>query len=281
LSGIEISVSDLAFDVCQTNRNLYLEKVIGVQTQADSNRAEGKAIEYVLFEAQRRVKEHVQEVASTSKLEGLDVARYLRERSDEVVRSAIGFARDHSRQLDFNQLDMGRLDARLRHLLLREGIYAGALLTQRVSKLREPKLFEYFQTAMDCAVEPTFAAPELGLRSPVKPDFAFMSSIPGDIKTGTWHEYLKLAVVAYVMAWEADRKVQVHGGYIHHIDFDAHSPIPLHFHTSYVPASPELRTLFVQKRDRKLEVLRDGKDPGRPPKQTCVDNGCPFIFHCW
>jgi|SRR2546428_1783390 len=279
LAEWKIAVSDLAFDVCRTHRNLYLSKVQHADTPGDAGRVEGRAIEQVLFELHRAVRQHVQD-SSVGDLGLFDLMDHLAGSEDNLVNRAVGNAVQRSRQIDIDLLDREVLAKRLKRLLRVEGICASAMLHHRISRLPEPKIFEYFQTAMECALEPTFDAPQLGLRSPIKPDFAFLG-VPGDIKTGEWHGFLRLAVVSYVLAWEADRQFPLHGGILHHIRFQEGSLVPLHYETTYLPATVELRTLFVQKRDQKLAVLRDRSDPGKPEKKSCIENGCPYIPVCW
>ncbi len=279
LAEWRISVSDLAFDVCRTHRNLYLTKVLRQETPSDAARVEGRAIEELLFELQRAVKAYVQE-KSAGDLNLFDLMYHLDRVEDDLAKRALEEARRRSRPNDVELLDEPLLKARLRRLMRVEALCASALLHHRISRLPEPKILEYFQTALECTLEPTFDAPQLGLRSPIKPDFAFLG-VPGDIKTGEWHDYLRLAIVGYVLAWEADRRVPIHGGIVHHVRFQEGSRVPLHHETTYLPVTPQLRTLFVQRRDQKLAILRDRSDPGRPDRVSCVENDCPYIPICW
>ena len=45
-------------------------------------------------------------------------------------------------------------------------------------------------------------------------------------------------------------------------------------------ASDELRNWWIEERDRKLEIVAEGKDPGKPSRSECNQN-CMFYHVCW
>ncbi|MFP3189524.1 MAG: CRISPR-associated protein Cas4 [Sulfolobaceae archaeon] len=42
--------------------------------------------------------------------------------------------------------------------------------------------------------------------------------------------------------------------------------------------SPDLRRVFLDKRDEVIDLIQNGRDPGKPVK--CFEN-CPFYGVCW
>jgi CRISPR/Cas system-associated exonuclease Cas4 (RecB family) len=139
----------------------------------------------------------------------------------------------------------------------------------------------FFDDLMLFSLEPTYKAQDLGFKTPAKPDFLYAGKFIGDIKTGKWHDFLKLNFTAYALAYECDRKQPMDQGLIHHVEFKKSHPVPLHYRTEIVFIDNALRAEFIARRDTKLEVIRDRKDPGRPLQTICEANDCPFIPHCW
>jgi len=147
--------------------------------------------------------------------------------------------------------------------------------------MEDHRVKAFYDDLMHFSIEPTYRAELLGFSTPVTPDFVYSGKAIGDIKTGNWHEFKRLSFTGYALAYECDRHLDMNSGLIHQVLFKDSLRVPLHYNTKIEPITNELRTQFANRRDAKLEVLRNGKDPGKPDRKICEQNECPFIPHCW
>jgi CRISPR-associated protein Csa1 len=280
LSDIKISVSDLSFDVCPTNRNLYLTKIKGVSRTPDSSRVIGKATEKLYFLTYSIVADQVAQAQSSS-IQNLDPWALIQQQTPSLVDQAVEFAKKECEPEDTKVTNFPTLKADLQKALDFEAHMATALLQHQLSRLREHRVGSFFDDLMRFAIEPTYKAEDLGFSTPVKPDFLYGGRFIGDIKTGKWHDFLRLNLTAYALAYECDRDQPMDLGLIHHVEFKNSHPVPLHYHTEIIFIGNALRAEFTAKRDSKLEVMLKGEDPGKPSKSICEANDCPFIPNCW
>ncbi len=281
LLDVKISVSDMAFDVCPTNRNVYLSKIRDVKLPADSSRVLGKAAEILYFKIYDLVTKHVHEHAESKHYEKIEPWEVLHSQNPDLIEASIQGAKEKCDSADFEITDPQVLRRKLKKILAFEAHIATSLVHNQLSRMPDHRIGSFYDDLMHFSIEPTYQAELLGFSTPVKPDFVYAGKAIGDIKTGNWHDFMKLNFTAYALAYECDRHQPMNYGLIHHVQFKDTHQVPLHYHTKVEPITNELRTSFINRRDSKLEVLKNGKDPGKPNKTICEENECPFIPYCW
>ena len=124
-------------------------------------------------------------------------------------------------------------------------------------------------------------SPHLGFTGKVSPDFIYRHEVIGDIKTGTWQEFFMYTAIAYALAYEEHTRRDMNYGTILYPEFPRNQRIPVYHYTSIEFLSDPMRLAFKAVRDRKLQIIHDKKDPGKPDSKDKCDPGCPFLSHCW
>ncbi len=278
---VRISASDMSFDVCPTNRNLYLSEIEKVKLPADPSRVLGKAVESLYFRIYEVVTKHVYDLAESKQYVKIDPWEVLHGQDPDLIKRSIQDAEEKCKSGDFAATDLDALTGKLKKILDFEAHLSTSLVQNQLSRLADHRVKGFYDDLMHFSIEPTYRAELLGFSTPVKPDFVYGGKTIGDIKTGNWHEFKKLAFTGYALAYECDRHQPMNSGIIHQVHFKDSLGVPLHYNTKVEIITNELRTQFVTRRDAKLEVLRNGNDPGKPDKKICEQNECPFIPHCW
>lgn len=281
LLDYKISVGDLAFDVCPTNRNLYLSKVENVDLPPTESRFIGRAAERLYFNMYQAITDHVKDNALSKNYHRIDPWTLLHSADADLIATSIEETKKKCSSADFEATDLEALKVKLKKVLDFEAHIATSLVQNQIARMPDHRIGSFYDDLMHFSIEPTFEAEELGFSTPVKPDFIYSGKTIGDIKTGNWHEFMNLNLTAYALAYELDRHQHMDYGIIHHVKFSNTRQVPLHYHTKFQPITNELRTFFINRRDSKLEVLKNKTDPGKPNKTICEANECPFIDHCW
>jgi len=281
LLDFAISAGDMAFDVCPTNRNLYLSEIEKVKLPANSSKVLGKAVESLYFRIYDIVTHHVHEFAESKEYAKINPWDAIQGQNPDLVTRSIQEAKSKCRAEDFAITDVGALGEKLKKILDFEAHLSTSLVHNQLSRMEDHRVKAFYDDLMHFSIEPTYRAELLGFSTPVTPDFVYSGKAIGDIKTGNWHEFKRLSFTGYALAYECDRHLDMNSGLIHQVLFKDSLRVPLHYNTKIEPITNELRAQFVNRRDAKLEVLRNGKDPGKPDRKICEQNECPFIPHCW
>lgn len=89
-----------------------------------------------------------------------------------------------------------------------------------------------------------------------------------------WH---KLAPTGYALVFESVHEVMVDVGCVIYLNI-ANDKVTVKKDLFFI--SDELRGWWIEERDRKLEIVAEGKDPGKPNASDCNPN-CMYYHVCW
>ena len=96
-----------------------------------------------------------------------------------------------------------------------------------------------------------------------------------EVKTGKREDFHKLALAGYALAIESVTETPMDYGLLVYIN-GYPNDVEIRFEGHYI--SPDLRRVFLDKRDEVIDLIQNGRDPGKPVK--CPEN-CPFYGVCW
>jgi len=164
-------------------------------------------------------------------------------------------------------------------------------LWEFVSKLCEARLaevasqqpyaspYDVVASALPFLVEHKISGELLGLSGILSIDcYDYLRAIMFDLKVADereeWH---RLSPVGYALVFES----------VHEVPVDVCCVVYLNVKDGRVRlskdlcfASDELRQWWIEERDRKLEIVAEGKDPGKPERYKC-DESCMFFHSCY
>jgi len=279
--GVTISVSDLTFDVCPTNRNIYLSKIMGVRLPGNADRVKGRAIESLCFRIHNEIRSYLGEMSKQDKLRMIDSLGYLRSKEGELVQWAFDEGKRKSGVADNALINEADLKGGLLKILRFESLMVSSLLNYRIARMSDHRLLEFYDGMMHFTFEPSYQADFLGLGEPITPDFLYAGKAIGDIKSGKWEEYMNINFTAYALAYEHENTAPLDVGLIYHVSLEDSCSVPVHWNTQITYIDNTLRAAFLSKRDKKLAILLSRTDPGRAERTVCATNHCPFILTCW
>ena len=109
--------------------------------------------------------------------------------------------------------------------------------------------------------------------------YDYLSSIMYDLKyiTDEYRDWFRLAPVGYALVFES----------VHEIPIDVCGVVTVKLLNGKIFvkkdlffAGDELRSWWIEERDRKLEIVAEGRDPGTPKDNTCPED-CIYYHICY
>lgn len=282
LADLSLPMSDLSYDVCPTNRNVYLSRIEKEHLPTTKARVRGKAIEWTYFGIHRAIAEHVRDKANKKDEGTIDPWSELTN-SDRCILDPVFDRLKQEFDVDaiLGEKGIRVLERDLRKIIRFECHLATAVLHYHISGLKDARVAKFHADLLRFNIEPGYKADVLGFGVPATPDFVYSGKIIGDVKTGPWRQMFWLSLAGYALAYEYDVKHPMDVGIIHHVEFRESHVMPLHYETKLRPIDNALRVAFLQARDKKLLVLLNQQDPGKPDKSVCTASDCPWKEKCW
>jgi CRISPR-associated protein Cas4/Csa1 subtype I-A len=278
LARLELPVHALAYAPCPTCRDVYLERVAGVETPFTWERYKGKVVDFIY----KRVHEICAEYMTQCSAQTCNLLDELIGKQDELVEEAKNkFATDYGRieNPPAAKEAVGFYDS-LKKIIRFEGELTSATINFEIARNRSasPKrvFYEHFDFNTDYSLIPCHQ----GFSSPATPDFIFKHKVIGDIKTGSWKEFFEFTAIAYALAYEDHTGQNMDYGVILNVDLPTRRLVPVHYKVGIQYLDDYRRKRFIAVRDRKLQILHRKTDPGKPAREKCPSD-CPFLGHCW
>lgn len=146
---------------------------------------------------------------------------------------------------------------------------------------RQPYASEYdvVASALSFLVEHKISGELLGLSEILSVDcYDYLRGIMFDLKvTSNRKEWHRLSPIGYAMVFES----------VHEVPVDICCVVYLNVRNNSVGvkkdlffASDELRQWWIEERDKKLEIVAEGRDPGKPARSQCNES-CMFFDVCY
>jgi CRISPR-associated protein Csa1 len=249
--GVRLSVSDVVGGYCESRRDLYLRRVVRVRAEPNGAMKFGAYIHEVF----RRSLAALRRLVEGGAARGWELVQAFR--PEEVAReaaSAVG-AEPDPRGVELARYLAVQVAARVDEIAARTEADPISLAARAV-----PLLAEYVVDGRP-----------LGLTL-VRAD-ALYHNIVVEVKVGPPDDRHALALAGYALAVEADEEVPVDAGLLVYISFNGGVKL-----RAYPVAVGEgLRRDFLEERNRLMEMVASGSDPGLSPR---CDDKCPFWRHC-
>ncbi|ACB39521.1 type I-A CRISPR-associated protein Cas4/Csa1 [Pyrobaculum neutrophilum] len=248
--GVRLSVSEIVGGVCESRRDLYLRRVAKVRVEANGSLKFGGYIHEVFRRSLVRLRRLVEEG-----LRGWDlISAFKPEEVAAEAAAAVGHEADQ-RGVELARFLAVQVAARVDEVAAR-GSFDPYMLAARAV----PLLAEY-----------VIDGRPLGLTL-VRAD-ALFHNVVVEVKVGPEDDRHALALAGYALAVEADEEVPVDAGLLIYISFNGGVKV----RARPVAIGEGLRRQFLEERDRLMEFLHSGADPGLSPR---CDDRCVFYRYC-
>ena len=248
--GVRLSVSDIVGGGCETRRDLYLRRVVGVRAEPSNGMKFGAYIHKVFRSSLTALRRMIE----GGVVRGWEVvANFDAEAVAKEVASAAGAEAD-PRGVELARYLAVQVAAKVDEVVSRSSADPLSVAARAV-----PLLAEYVVDGRP-----------LGLTL-VRADALYHNVV--EVKVGAYSDRHALALAGYALAVEADEAVPVDAGLLVHISFNGGVKL-----RAYPVAIGEgLRREFLEERNRLMELIASGSDPGLSPK---CDDKCPLWRHC-
>lgn len=282
LMEVKLPVNAVAYNLCITGRDLYFERIAkpgGTGSPETWERYTGRVIDSVYKLSHEFCESYILRQAEIKS----DLETYLMKNKNRIITAA---KQEHSSVLNKinpqpNQSLVRSLEVTLRKIIRSEARIASSVIDYEIGRVEGATQQGIFDEYLAFNTKVVLRSPNMGFTGKVAPDFIYRHEVIGDIKTGGWQEFFIYTAVAYALAYEEHTRRDMDLGTIVFPQFPRNRSIPVYHHTTVVFLNDTMRRAFKAVRDRKLQIIYDKKDPGRPDSQDKCDPGCPFLTHCW
>jgi len=278
LGGVQLPVSSIAYAACPTSRDIYLEKVEGRVRPPTWDRYKGRVIDEIYKNIHKTSSAYV----ASCKTKDCDLFNHLISQKDGLIDQA-----KKKYQTAYDSIEpkpeaseIEEFDKALYKIVRFEAEITSSILDFEIAHLKSANPDKIFNDFFDFNTDFALTAQHQGFTIPSTPDFIFRNIIVGDIKSGKWQDFFIYTLVAYALAYEEHTGRPMNCGVILNVELPPSRLVPAHYHTTIEQLSDYHRNRFLAIRDRKLQIIKDGIDPGKPDDATnCV--GCDFHQTCW
>jgi len=279
LTEVKLPVNAIAYNLCITGRDLYLERIEEIESPETWERYTGRVIDSVYKLSHKWCEAYILRQTNIKS----DLETYLVKNQNKIINQAKEEHLPVLRKINPppNRDLIHSWDNSLRKIVRSEARIASSLIDFEIGRVAGANPKGIFDEYLGFNTNVVLRSPHMGFTEKVTPDFIYKHEVIGDIKTGIWQEFFMYTAIAYALAYEEHTRRDMNYGTILYPEFSRTRRIPVYHHTSIEFLSDPMRLKFKAVRDRKLQIVHDKKDPGKPDSKDKCDSGCPFLSYCW
>lgn len=273
-----LPVYALAYAFCPTSRDIYLEWVENKERPPTWERYQGRVID----ELYKLIHLKCQEYASHTPPRSFDLYAHLTSIQDQILDEAKSCHRDALERVitPLSRRQIEAFDQGLKKIVRFEAEITSAFMDFEIAKLQSATPNSIFSEYFDFNTNFHLRAKNQGFTLPATPDFVFRHEVVGDIKSNHWQTFFEYTVVAYALAYEEHTHKDMNYGAILHVQLLRSRGVPAHYEADIIYLDDSKRNRFLAIRNRKLQIVADRIDPGKPDNDSgCA--GCSFYSECW
>ncbi len=266
-----IGIADIASLYCETGRDIYLKKVSKVGFRTNEAMTEGLLLHRVVSEVFTRAKVIIYKKPSISSHE------FIQELGDISV---IEEAKNWGFEIQEGSSKKPGLTSEMIKRASLVWDFERTRIAFRIDDIHSRYPYceadSFVFLVIPVVVEQRLNGTFLGLSQNLAVDgYIFSQGMVADLKFDPIrHEFHKLTTTGYAMVMESLYEFPVDIGCITYVQFKGNQiSVKREFHH----ISDELRQWFIEERDKKMRMIDDETDPGKP--QECYDN-CPYLEIC-
>lgn len=274
-----LPVNEIVSDYCPTDRYLYLTKIAKEKAEPTWESFKGRVIDELYPDLLKALSIHVDhsDLATLQIREALE--SFKKTRLEEVQKS---YEKEKKKLMnpptgtEFTDFLKG-----VSKIIRYEIQLCSAIMDFRVSVKKDIRLESEFALLFPFVSKPKLLAPELGFSEGQEPDFIYANRVVCDVKTGKWRDFFLLTLAAYALAFENENKKPMNLGAIVNPVIDNDRNAPLYLNSEIVIIGDEYRKIVKTLRDKKLEFMKNARDPSKP-KNDGLCTSCGFHNNsCW
>jgi len=274
-----LPVNEIVSDYCPTDRYLYLTKIVKETAEPTWERFRGKVIDELYPDLFKALSSYVEQ----SNLATLQIREALEDFKKSRLENVQKSYKKEKKKL-MNPPTEGEFKDFLNgvsKIVRYETQLCSAILDYKVSMKKDIRVKSEFALLFPFVSKPKLSAPELGFSEGQEPDFIYANRVVCDVKTGKWRDFFLLTLAAYALAFENENKKPMNLGVIINPVLDNNRNVPFYLNSEIVIIGDEYRKIVKTLRDKKLEFMKNAKDPCKPEdEKPCISCGFHNNF-CW
>jgi CRISPR-associated protein Csa1 len=272
-----LSVSDIAYSYCPTNRYIYLKKIDNKRPHPTWNSYIGKIIDDLLPDIYNKVFEY----SNSKKPKDFNIyndlftffSSEMSKYKDSIKPESFLFTPESS--------DIDDLFNDLSKLISYEIIIASIFLNHRISNNYDINLSTEVKILFPFDFKLKINALRLGISESAEIDFIYKQSLLGEIKSINWNDFYNVGLAGYALAYEEDRHDDINIGVVMCPLFLKDRHVPMYKNYSNLTVINEVwRKTFLTNRNNRIKIVRDKIDPGRPENNSLCKT-CGYYKECW
>ena len=270
-TSLRFGVGELAGRYCETLRDIYLRRIVGVRPPPSFKMARGIAFHEVMKAALFDIKKFIYENLSSG---GKGLLTSLLPRSEFVGFDAVDRA-EAALGSKLNEEDRKLLALNCSNLYDFLIIQGAASLDRTLSKYPHAESDSVINAAIPPVSERKVDGSLVGLSAELSVDIYTPYNAIADVKTGEVRSFHPLTLAGYALALESDEGIPIDFGFIIYVKLDRRR-VPS-FTIKPLIVGDEVRREFLEVRDEAYQVVTSGRDPGKP---TRCPSFCPSYVVC-
>lgn len=200
LRQVHLPVNALAFSICPTFRDLYLEYVEHIGRPPSWQRYVGRVVDKLY----KKIFHEGRSYSESTPTSTFDIYSHLINASDTMIESTLRSFRDDLRAIDPppNDETKIKLAVNLKKIIRYEAIQVSAVMEFQLSRLPSASPDTIFCQFFSLNPDASLHSLRQGFTSPATPDFLLNNRVIGDVKCGKWKDCFEYTMVAYALAYE-------------------------------------------------------------------------------
>jgi CRISPR-associated protein Csa1 len=272
-----LAINDIAYSYCPTNRYLFFRKVESKRPLPTWESYKGRILDELIPEIYKKVNDY----SISTPLRNFKIIEQVKAPIHENIEKSKSDLKTDEFLVSPSGTDVDNFFADVLRIADYETEMAGTLLNFRVSNVYDINLRAEFSVLFPFDFKLKICASILGISGSAEMDFLIRKSIVGEIKSNEWYEFYNIGLAGYALAFEADRKTDLNLGVVLCPMFTPERTIPMYYSNSIIKiVSEPWRKMFLWNRNSRIELVKNGRDPGKPANDTKC-KGCGFYKECW
>jgi CRISPR-associated protein Csa1 len=269
-TSLKFGVGELASRYCETLRDIYLRRVLGVKPPPSFKMARGIAFHEVMKAALFDIKKFIYEDLSGG---GKGLLTSLLPKSESIGFEAVERA-EAALGSRLGEEDRRLLASGCSNLYEFLVIQGAAALDRTLSKYPHAEPDSVVNAAIPPVSERKVDGSLVGLSAELSVDIYTPYNAIADVKTGEVRSFHPLTLAGYALALESEEGIPVDFGFIIYVKLEKRVPS---FAIKPLVVGDEVRREFLEVRDEAYQVVTSGRDPGKPSR---CPSFCPYYTVC-
>lgn len=275
-----LPVNEIISGYCPTDRYTYLKRFVPeAKLQLTWDSFKGRIIDDLYKELYEAFSTYVQGTEIKEFIISEELEKFGKNKLEKIKKK---IDKDKNKMIESPEEDeITEFLINIKNLLRLETELCSSIIDHKISIKKDINLKSEVALLFPFIFKVKINAPDLGFTEGAEPDFIYRHMAIGDIKTGEWQDFFYLTCAAYALAYEFEHKKDIDLGVILNPIFHEQRTVPLYYNSELVVIKDKYRKDVLALRDKKINLIKNQKDPKTPANKSECPKGCGYLNYCW